>query len=110
MPLLDFDVGDQARYNRRLSDKILAAFDHACDDGDIETATELLGTLEYMLLSTPPAQDRCEAVVAPLLASHERLWHLKSSNMSVGTEPGMADIPIPAARLRLSASRSELEA
>jgi hypothetical protein len=70
--------GDKERYSRRLSDKIQAAFDHACDDGELIVATELLETLELVLLRTPPRADRRETVVGPLLASHERLWHLKS--------------------------------
>ena len=69
---------DKERYSRRLSDKIQAAFDHACDDGELAVATELLETLELVLLRSPPRSDRRETVVAPLLASHERLWHLKS--------------------------------
>lgn len=71
--------GDKERYSRRLSDKIQAAFDHACDEGELTVATELLATLELVLLRTPPKPDRRESVVAPLLASHERLWHLKAS-------------------------------
>jgi hypothetical protein len=70
--------GDKERYSRRLSDKIQAAFDHACDEGQLTVATELLETLELVLLRTPPRADRRETVVGPLLASHERLWHLKS--------------------------------
>lgn len=70
--------GDQERYSRRLSDKIQAAFDHACDEGELEVATDLLQVLELVLLRTPPRPERRESVVGPLLASHERLWHLKS--------------------------------
>ncbi len=70
---------DQERYNRRLSDKIQAAFDHACDEGELAVASDLLQTLELVLLRVPPKPDRREAIVAPLMASHERLWHLRSS-------------------------------
>ena len=69
---------DQDRYSRRLSDKIQAAFDHACDEGELVVAAELLTTLELVLLRVAPKPDRREAVVAPLMASHERLWHLRS--------------------------------
>jgi len=72
-------AGDQERYSRRLSDEIHAAFDHACDEGELIVATELLQTLELVLLRTAPRPERRETVVAPLLASHERLWHLKST-------------------------------
>ncbi len=69
---------DQERYSRRLSDKIQAAFDHACDEGELHVAADLLTTLELVLLRVAPKPDRREAIVAPLMASHERLWHLRS--------------------------------
>jgi hypothetical protein len=89
---------DQERYSRRLSDKIQAAFDHACDEGELEVAAELLETLEVVLLRTPPKPDRRETVVAPLLASHERLWHLRASGSNhfgrhAAPEAEMADAP-----------------
>jgi hypothetical protein len=70
---------DQERYSRRLSDKIQAAFDHACDEGELSVAGDLLETLEVVLLRVAPRPDRREAIVGPLLASHERLWHLRAS-------------------------------
>jgi hypothetical protein len=70
---------DQERYSRRLSDKIQAAFDHACDEGELQVATDLLVTLELVLLRVAPRPDRREAIVAPLMASHERLWHLRAT-------------------------------
>jgi hypothetical protein len=81
-------TGDQERYSRRLSDKIQAAFDHACDEGELIVATELLQTLELVLLRVAPRPERRETIVAPLLASHERLWHLKSQ--SSGEPNGVA--------------------
>ncbi len=68
---------DQERYSRRLSDKIQTAFDHACDEGELQVAADLLTTLELVLLRVAPKPDRREAIVAPLMASHERLWHLR---------------------------------
>lgn len=73
---------DQERYNRRLSDKIQAAFDHACDEGELAVAGDLLTTLEIVLLRVPPKLDRREAIVAPLMALHERLWHLRSASFA----------------------------
>ena len=79
---------DQERYSRRLSDKIQAAFDHACDEGELAVAGDLLATLELVLLRVAPTPDRREAVVAPLMASHERLWHLRSAaGTSVPVKP-----------------------
>ncbi len=73
------NAADQERYNRRLSDKIQAAFDHACNEGELLVAADLLTTLELVLLRVAPKPDRREAIVAPLMASHERLWHLRAS-------------------------------
>jgi hypothetical protein len=94
------NAGDHERYSRRLSDKIQAAFDHACDEGDLIVATELLETLELVLLRTPPRVERRELVVAPLLASHERLWHLKT-----GVQGKPADAPSAAATEEQEAPR-----
>jgi len=69
---------DRERYSRRLSDKIQAAFDHACDERELIVASDLLVTLEVVLLRVAPKPDRREAIVAPLMASHERLWHLRA--------------------------------
>jgi len=79
--------GDQERYSRRLSDKIQTAFDHACDEGELQVAADLLQTLELVLLRVAPKPDRREAVVAPLMASHERLWHLRAKNGTMAEQP-----------------------
>ena len=79
---------DQERYSRRLSDKIQAAFDHACDEGELHVAGDLLVTLELVLLRTAPKPDRRAAIVAPLMASHERLWHLRSSEIPAAARLG----------------------
>ena len=83
-------TADQERYNRRLSDKIQAAFDHACDEGELAVASDLLQTLELVLLRVAPKPDRREAIVAPLMASHERLWHLRSHEAKGETAPELA--------------------
>jgi len=81
-------TGDHERYSRRLSDKIQAAFEHACDEGELIAASELLAVLENVLLSNPLRPERRESVVAPLLALHERLWNLRmSSRGEVEAEP-----------------------
>ena len=46
------------RHTRRLSDKILIAFHHACDQGDFEVAEELLRILEMMLTRRPASRAR----------------------------------------------------
>jgi hypothetical protein len=111
MPLLSIDP-DKARFSRRLSDKILAAFNHACSEGDVVTATELLTTLEYVLLANPPPQDRREAVVAPLLEAHERLWSLKTGSRSVGPKARAPELPVALAARQgiIAASHSKMTA
>lgn len=70
--------GAQPRYTRRLSDKILIAFHHACDQNDFEVAEALLKILEMMITRRPasPDQNRRKNMES-LVAAHERLWLLK---------------------------------
>ena len=67
-----------ARQGRRLSDKILVAFHHACDAQDLAVAEQLLKSLESMLTrrSMPSEQNRRKSLES-LVAAHERLWHLR---------------------------------
>ncbi len=66
------------RYTRRLSDKILIAFHHACDQADFEVAEQLLHILEMMLTRRPLAADGTRRRnMESLVAAHERLWHLR---------------------------------
>ena len=66
------------RHSRRLSDKILIAFHHACDQADFEVAEQLLRTLEMMMTRRPVAPDaNRRRNMESLVAAHERLWHLR---------------------------------
>ncbi|WP_237217222.1 hypothetical protein [Falsiroseomonas oryziterrae] len=76
------DVGRAAspppRHTRRLSDKILIAFHHACDQGDYEVAEDLLRILEMMLTRRPVSPDvNRRKNMESLVAAHERLWLLR---------------------------------
>ncbi len=73
------------RYSRRLSDKILIAFHHACDQGDYEIAEQLLHILETMLTrrTVPPDANRRKSIES-LVAAHERLWHLRHPEKNFG--------------------------
>jgi hypothetical protein len=73
------------RYSRRLSDKILLAFHHACDQGDYEISEQLLRILETMLTrrTVPPDANRRKSIES-LVAAHERLWHLRHPEKSFG--------------------------
>jgi hypothetical protein len=70
--------GGAPRYTRRLSDKILIAFHHACDQADFEVAEQLLQILEMMLTRRPLTPDGTRRRnMESLVAAHERLWHLR---------------------------------
>lgn len=73
------DAGRGApRHSRRLSDKILIAFHHACDQSDFEVAEQLLRLLEMMLSRRPLSPDaNRRRNMESLVAAHERLWHLR---------------------------------
>ena len=71
------------RYSRRLSDKILIAFHHGCDQGDYEVADQLLHVLEMMLRrrALNPDLNRRRRMDS-LVAAHERLWYLRHPQQS----------------------------
>jgi hypothetical protein len=72
------NVASPPRHTRRLSDKILIAFHHACDQGDYEVAEELLRILEMMLTRRPVSPDvNRRKNMESLVAAHERLWLLR---------------------------------
>ena len=71
-------AGNLPRHSRRLSDKILIAFHHACDQADFEVAEQLLRILEMMLTRRPVSPDtNRRRNMESLVAAHERLWHLR---------------------------------
>ncbi len=73
------------RYSRRLSDKILIAFHHACDQGDYEVAEQLLRVLEYMLARPEASPDgNRRRTIESLVAAHERLWLLRHPEETAG--------------------------
>jgi hypothetical protein len=77
----DTGAGAAPRYSRRLSDKILIAFHHACDQADFEVAEQLLHILEMMLTRRPLTPDGTRRRnMESLIAAHERLWHLRHPN------------------------------
>lgn len=67
------------RPGRRLSDKILVAFHHACDQQDLEVAEQLLRLVEKVLRRPgPDAEHNRRRGMDSLVAAHERLWHLRN--------------------------------
>ena len=80
----ELSPGGAPRYSRRLSDKILIAFHHACDQSDFEVAEQLLHILEMMLTRRPLTPDGTRRRnMESLVAAHERLWHLRHPNTDV---------------------------
>ena len=74
----DAGRGAAPRHSRRLSDKILIAFHHACDQADYEVAEQLLRILEMMLTRRPVSPDtNRRRNMESLVAAHERLWYLR---------------------------------
>jgi hypothetical protein len=74
----DVARGSAPRHSRRLSDKILIAFHHACDQADYEVAEQLLRILEMMLTRRPVSPDtNRRRNMESLVAAHERLWYLR---------------------------------
>lgn len=72
------DLPGLPRHTRRLPDKVLVAFHHACDTSDLEVAEHLLRVLELMLTRRPaPADGNRRRSMESLVAAHERLWHLR---------------------------------
>jgi hypothetical protein len=67
-----------ARHSRRLSDKVMIAFDHACDQSDIEVAGRLLSVVEVIATERPPHPGNTRRKsLESLVAGYERLWQLR---------------------------------
>ena len=72
------DAPGLPRQTRRLPDKVLVAFHHACDTSDLEVAEQLIRVLELMLTRRPsPSDGNRRRSMESLVAAHERLWHLR---------------------------------
>jgi hypothetical protein len=68
----------QPRYTRRLTDKVLIAFHHACDHREIDVAEKQLGVLESMTARSPASPTGGERrAKETLVAAHERLWQIR---------------------------------
>lgn len=66
------------RHTRRLEDKLLVAFHHACDVNDLEIAAEVLRVLEMMLGRRPVQPDpHRRRNIESFVAAHERMWHIR---------------------------------
>ena len=72
---------ERTRQNRRLADKVLLAFNIACDVGDVDTAQDLLNILEeiYRRRNTNRPNDRRKNVES-LVDACRRLWNLRQDS------------------------------
>ena len=71
--------GRRRRHTRRLEDKLLVAFHHACDVSDVEVAGHVLRILELMLARRPAQPDaNRRRNMESLVAAHERIWHIRN--------------------------------
>jgi hypothetical protein len=68
------------RYIRRLSDVILIAFHHACDQADLEVAERLLKVVETVFDAPRHVGRERRLEQRTLVAAHERLWLLRHPN------------------------------
>lgn len=75
---------------RRLSDSILAAFDHAIAQQDIEVATYLYRALELVWTRPVPGggQDRRNWEEDPVVPAHDRLEALRAELATPPTSAG----------------------
>lgn len=63
---------------RRLSDKVLIAFEQACDTHDLEMAEKLLSVLERLVTRGPrPGTAERRIKMDCLVSAFDRLWRLK---------------------------------
>jgi hypothetical protein len=75
---VDLATSETTLYTRRLSNKVLIAFDHACDQGDVELAEQLLHVLEMTLNRWPLTPDGTRRRnIDSLVAAHEWLWQVR---------------------------------
>jgi len=71
-------TAEALKYGRRLSDKILIAFHHACDARDIATAEDLIWALGRLIARPAAAESHDRRKIAETLAdANYRLWDLK---------------------------------
>ena len=80
-------------FHRRLSDKLLIAFDQACAIGELTVAHELLCSLEG-LFNRPSryADQERRKNFESLVEAHERLWILRRK----ASGSGLVGIPVSA--------------
>ena len=78
VPIAEVQAPKPGRHTRKLFDKLLMSFHHACDLGDYEVAGQILPILEVMTTRKERTEDnQRRRNIEGLVAAHERLWHLR---------------------------------
>lgn len=68
-------------HGRRLCDKVLIVFHHACDAEDLDVAERLFRLLEHMAVTPPlPGQPERRLNLHHLVDAHERLLGLRGDD------------------------------
>ena len=76
-------AADSGALPRRLSDKLLAAFDQACDQNHVEVAELLLKALEIVLtVEAPPSERERRTHLGPVIEAFGRLKALREKTES----------------------------
>jgi hypothetical protein len=97
------------RQKRRLSDVVLIAFHHACDQSDIEVASELLHVLDLMVMRRPNfPTGRERRVQERLVAAHERLGQIQHDAPSTVTIERFDSVWLSSNRRKEDHSRGSL--
>ena len=72
----------QSGRTQRLNNKLVSAFNQACDLDNLEVACSLIVILDDMFgKSSPVTLDRRKAILT-IVAAHERLWLLTHGHRS----------------------------
>ena len=82
--LASWPVTHVPAHDRRIGDKILIAFDHACLQNDLEIAALLLIEYERIVTRPPITRDAPRRLeMERLVAAHSRLWELLRADAEV---------------------------
>jgi hypothetical protein len=71
------DPGEKTRFTRRLSDKVLMAFEQACHENDSEAARDLLAIYEGLVRAKSASHERRKSIDL-LVSAHEQLWRIRN--------------------------------
>jgi hypothetical protein len=68
------------RQVRRLAEKVMAAFDHACDQGNLHIAEQLLQVMERLATRASTVGTDRRFVMERVLDGRQRIWQLRNAS------------------------------